>query len=68
VVIAQDDQVMPPERSRALAAAIGAEVVVHPESGHALVAEDPVWVGEAVHRFLARIDAGIPDVLESPRG
>lgn len=65
VVIAQDDQVMPPERSRALAAAIGAEVVVHPHSGHALVAEDPAWLAETVHDFLARIDARASDVLES---
>lgn len=68
VVIAQGDRVMPPERSRALAAAIGAEVAVHPGSGHALVAEDPAWVGEVVHEFLERIDASIPDVLESPHG
>lgn len=68
VVIAADDQVMPPERSRALAAAIGAEVAVHPVSGHALVAEDPAWVGEVVHEFLERIAARAPDVLESPHG
>jgi pimeloyl-ACP methyl ester carboxylesterase len=55
VVNAADDQVMPPERSRALAEAIGAEVLVHPESGHGLVAEDPAWVGEACGDFLARL-------------
>lgn len=55
VVIAAGDRVMPPERSGALAAAIGAEVLVHQTSGHGLVAEDPAWVGEVCRDFLARL-------------
>ncbi len=55
VVIAALDEVIPPERSRALAAAIeGAEVRVHATSGHALVAEDPVWLTEVCADFLRR--------------
>jgi pimeloyl-ACP methyl ester carboxylesterase len=45
VVVAGDDRVMPPERGRAVAAAIpGAELAEHPTSGHALVAEHPEWL------------------------
>lgn len=55
VVIAAGDRVMPPERSWALAGAIGAEVLVHQGSGHGLVAEDPAWVGEVCRDFLARL-------------
>lgn len=56
VVLAGDDAVMPAERSRAMAAAIpGAAVAVHPEAGHALVAEDPGWLADEVERFLERV-------------
>lgn len=45
VVVAADDRIMPPERGRAVARAIpGAEMVEHPTSGHALVAEHPEWL------------------------
>ncbi|MDH3254174.1 MAG: alpha/beta hydrolase [Acidobacteriota bacterium] len=55
VIIAADDRVIPPVRSRELAAAIGgAEVSVHPTSGHALVVEDPDWVTDAALEFLKR--------------
>lgn len=55
VVLAGDDRVMPAERSRALAAAItGAETAEHPESGHALVAEQPRWLVETCLEFLER--------------
>lgn len=58
VVIAGDDQVMPGERSRALAAAIaGAEVVLHPDAGHALIAEQPRWLVETCLDFLKRHNA-----------
>ncbi len=58
VVIAGDDQVMPEERSRALAAAIrGAEIAEHAEAGHALVAEQPRWLVETCLEFLERQDA-----------
>lgn len=59
VLIAADDRIMDGERARALAAAIGAEVAVHPSSGHALVVEDPEWVANACLAFLDR--------QESPR-
>ncbi|MDH3743505.1 MAG: alpha/beta hydrolase [Acidobacteriota bacterium] len=55
VVIAAKDQVIPPERSIALAAAIrGAETRTHETSGHALVAEDPQWLTEVCLEFLRR--------------
>lgn len=55
VVHAAADGVMPAERVRALAAAIaGAELAVHPDSGHGLVVEDPQWLARAYRDFLAR--------------
>lgn len=54
VVIAAGDLVMAPERSCALASAIGAEVLVHAGSGHGLVAEDPEWLTDRCLEFLAR--------------
>lgn len=58
VVIGGQDQVMPPERSRALAVALdGApEVVIatHPASGHALVIEQPGWLADVCLSFLDR--------------
>ncbi len=54
VVIAGDDKVMPPERSRALAAAIGAEVEELPGSGHAVIVEHPDWLVERCLAFLGR--------------
>ncbi|HVS03403.1 MAG TPA: alpha/beta fold hydrolase [Thermoanaerobaculia bacterium] len=59
VVVAADDRVMPPERGRALAAAIpGARLAEHPTSGHALVAEQPAWLVEEVVGFLESLDGG----------
>lgn len=58
VVIAGDDRVMAEERSRALAAAIGAELAVHPTAGHGLVAEEPEWLAEVCRDFLTRVDGG----------
>ncbi len=52
VIIAGDDGVMPVERSRSLAAAIGAEVAELAGSGHALVAEEPEWLVERCLAFL----------------
>ena len=55
VVIAADDQSIPPERSRAVAAAIsGSETRVHETSGHALVAEDPEWLATVTLDFFSR--------------
>lgn len=55
VVIAGKDGIIPPERSRALAAAIrGATVVEHADSGHALVAEEPAWLAEQYLSFIRR--------------
>lgn len=67
VVIAGDDRVVPPERSRALAAALPSEahveVAEHPESGHALVVEQPGWLAERYLAFLLRVDShGDPGV------
>jgi 3-oxoadipate enol-lactonase len=53
-VLAGDDQVMSAERSRALAAALHAEVAVHPTAGHGLVAEDPEWLARVCRDFLDR--------------
>ncbi|MCG8459952.1 MAG: alpha/beta hydrolase [Holophagales bacterium] len=56
VVHAAGDAVMPEPRVKALAAAIsGAELAVHPTSGHALVSEDPAWLLHTYRRFLARL-------------
>jgi len=52
VVVAQGDRVIAPERSRALAAAIGAELVEHPSSAHALVTEEPEWFVGTFAKFL----------------
>ncbi len=58
VVIAGDDRVMPPERSRALARALPrGEAAEHPESGHALVVEQPGWLAERYLEFLSRVDS-----------
>jgi len=54
VIIAGDDRVMPVERSRALAAAIGAEVAELAGSGHALAAEQPEWLAQRCLAFLDR--------------
>lgn len=52
VVVAGDDRAIPPERGRALAAAIaGAQLVEHPTSGHVLVHEDPDWLVERALEF-----------------
>ncbi|MEZ5312378.1 MAG: hypothetical protein R2862_01360 [Thermoanaerobaculia bacterium] len=45
---------MAPERSLALAEALGAEVSTHPTSGHGLVIEEPAWVADEVLRHLER--------------
>lgn len=56
VVVAGDDRVLPPERGRAVAAAIpGARLAEHPASGHALVAEHPGWLVERLLAFLAEV-------------
>ncbi len=55
VVHAALDTIMPEARVRALAEAIsGAELRVHPCSGHGLVAEDPGWLAATYRDFLAR--------------
>ncbi len=55
IVIAGGDQVIPPERSLALAAMIRvSRTRVHSKSGHALVAEQPDWLAEICLDFLAR--------------
>lgn len=56
-LLAADDRIMDEERARALAAAIRAEVAVHPTSGHALVVEDPDWVAAACLAFLERVES-----------
>jgi len=59
VVHAAQDAVMPTERVEALAAGIaGAELRVHPTSGHVLVVEDPAWLVRQYRAFLARAAAG----------
>lgn len=56
VLLAADDRIMDAERARAMAAAIHAEILVHPTSGHALVVEDPAWVAAACRDFLDRLE------------
>ena len=54
VVIAAADEVIAPERSHALAAALAAEEATHPTAGHALVTEDPAWIAGVCLDFLER--------------
>lgn len=55
VLIAGDDRAIPPERGRAVAAAIpGAEVAEHPTSGHVLIHEQPGWLVERALHFWQR--------------
>ena len=57
VVVAREDRVTPPDRGRAVARAIaGAELIEHPTSGHALVAEHPDWLADRALRFFASVD------------
>ncbi|MEJ2084588.1 MAG: alpha/beta hydrolase [Acidobacteriota bacterium] len=53
VVHAAEDRLFDAERSRSLAAAIpNAELIEHPSGGHALIAEDPDWLGIRCLEFL----------------
>jgi 3-oxoadipate enol-lactonase len=62
VVHAARDQVMPAERVQALVDGIeGAELRIHPSSGHALVAEDPAWLLKTYREFLARVETAAPE-------
>lgn len=55
VLVAGDDRAIPPERGRAVAAAVpGAQLAEHPESGHVLIHEDPEWVVERALEFWER--------------
>jgi pimeloyl-ACP methyl ester carboxylesterase len=56
LAIAVDDRVMALERSRALADAIRAEILTHPDAGHGLVIEDPAWVARRVLAFLDELE------------
>jgi len=58
VIDAAHDRVMSAVRSHALATALGARHLVHPRSGHALVAEDPQWVGESCLAHLTELEQG----------
>jgi 3-oxoadipate enol-lactonase len=57
VIAAAGDQVMDERRSRALAAALSAEILIHPTAGHGLVIEDPDWLAGVCLRFLDSLDA-----------
>lgn len=55
VVVAGDDRAIPPERGRAVAAAVpGAELAEHPTSGHVLVHEQPEWLVERAVAFWSK--------------
>lgn len=59
VVHAARDTVMPLDRVRALADGVaGAELRIHPTSGHALVLEDPEWLARVYGEFLDSRDTG----------
>ena len=60
VVAAADDRVMDLERSRSLAAALAADCLVHPTSGHALVAEDPAWLARVCGEFIDSLESSRP--------
>ena len=56
IVHAAHDEVMPIERVRPLADGIaGAQLRIHPTSGHALVLEDPAWLGQVCRTFLDQV-------------
>jgi len=57
VAAAAADRVMDAARTRALATALGAELVIHPSAGHGLVVEDPAWLAGVCLRFLDSLDA-----------
>jgi len=57
VVAAADDRVFGTEPSEALATALGGRLVVHPTSGHALVAEEPAWLAGVLLDFLDGLPA-----------
>ncbi|RMF75041.1 MAG: alpha/beta fold hydrolase [Acidobacteria bacterium] len=57
VIHAARDALMTRERSQAIAGAIPrARWLEHPESGHALVAEDPAWLADACREFLTQVE------------
>ena len=59
VIHAARDEVIPRERSLALAVALAnSEFIEHPSSGHALVAEDPRWFADQCLDFLSRVAVG----------
>jgi pimeloyl-ACP methyl ester carboxylesterase len=64
-LLAAGDRIMDVGRARAMAAAIGAEVAVHPTSGHALVVEDPSWVARACLAFLDRVEPDLRKVNDA---
>lgn len=52
VVVSRGDRVISAERSRALASRIGAELIEHPSTAHALVTEEPEWFAGAFVKFV----------------
>lgn len=56
VVAAADDRVFGTAPSEALAAALDGRLVVHPTSGHALVAEQPAWLAGVLLDFLDGVE------------
>jgi len=56
VLDAAHDRVMSAVRSHEMAHALGARHLVHPRSGHAIVAEDPQWVGETCLAYLTELE------------
>jgi 3-oxoadipate enol-lactonase len=67
VIAAELDELMPMERTVAVARAItGAELTVFAGSGHALVVEQKDHFLELLTRFLSRTEASLGSVLRSP--
>ena len=58
VLSGDDDRLVSPASSRALARAIGADTAVHPDGGHDLPLDDPDWVLDQLARFTE--EAGRP--------
>lgn len=60
VIHAAQDALMTRERSLALARGLArSQWLEHPHSGHALVVEDPAWLGDAYRDFLQGVGSGM---------
>ena len=60
VINSRDDRCIPPERGRALADLLGADLLELPDAGHLAMATRPVVVNRALHAFASRFAPAPP--------